>query len=71
MQSGLTHLFRCCNTEIPENFYVDLTTLMQGLKRTVARNKQQKGIKVEDGKSPLSLQMYRLLCNYFFIKRTR
>ena len=64
MQSGLLHLFRCCDTEIPENFYADLTTLMQGMKRTVARDKQQKGIKVEDGKSPLSLQMYRLLCDY-------
>ena len=51
MQSGLTHLFRCCDTEIPENFNADLTTLMQELKRTFARDKQQKGIKVEDGKS--------------------
>ena len=60
MQSGLLHLFRCCDTEIPENFYADLTTLMQGLKRTVARDKQQKGIKVQDEKSSLSLHMYRL-----------
>ena len=41
---------------MPVNFYVDLTTLMQGTQRIVARDEWQKGIKVEDAKSPLTLQ---------------
>lgn len=35
MQSGLSHLYRCCDMEIPEDFSADMTTLMQGMKCTV------------------------------------
>ena len=65
MQSGLSHLYRCCDLEIPDNFSADMTTLMQGMKRTVARDKQKKGTRVEDGKSPMTIDVYKLICEFF------
>ena len=69
MQSGLSHLYRCCDLEIPDNFSADMTTLMQGMKRTVARDKQKKGTRVEDGKSPMTIDVYKLICEFFWVKK--
>ena len=37
IQIALNHLFQYVDVAIPENCYADLTTLTQGLKRTVAQ----------------------------------
>ena len=38
---------------------------MSGLKKGAQRQKPKNGIRIEEGKSPISLPIYPLLCNYF------
>ena len=65
IQSSICHLYRLCDLMFPENFATDLNRMMSGLKKRVQRQKQKKGIRVEEGKTPMSLQVYSLLCDYF------
>ncbi len=39
--------------------------MMSSLKKRVQKQKQKKGIRIEEGETPKSLQVYALLCHYF------
>ena len=65
MRSSLSHLFRCGDREMPRGFLKDLGTMMGGLKRSAAREKQDLGLKVTEGKVPLTFLQYTTLCNVF------
>ena len=51
--------------ELPREFFRELSTLMGGLKRRVAREKQDLGLKLTEGKVPLTFVQYKALCNVF------
>ena len=39
--------------------------MMSSLKKRVQKQKQKKGIRIEEGETPKFLQVYALLCHYF------
>jgi len=65
MRTSLVHLFRLGNMELPRDFFKELGTLMGGLKRSVAREKQDLGLKLTEGKVPLTFVQYQALCDVF------
>ena len=65
IQSALCHIYRMSDVQFPDDFYSDLSRMMSGLKKRVQRQKQKHGYRIEEGKSPMSIQIYSLLCNYF------
>ena len=54
-----------CDVQFPDEFAAYLSKLMSGIKKRVQRQKQKEGIRIEEGKTPMPLQVYALLCNYF------
>ena len=65
IQSSICHLFLLCDRIFPDNFSTDLSKMMSGKKKRIQRRKQKKGFRIEEGKTPMSLQIYSILCNYF------
>ena len=66
--SALFHLFRCHDglEGYPEGFEPQLKTLMTGLKRIIQRERADAGEEIDDGKKPMSPELYRVLCHWFF-----
>jgi len=62
MRSALMHLFRSCSVAPASDLCDRLTQLIGGMKRTVARQRQENGDRLETGKSPLSFSAYKFLC---------
>jgi len=65
IQSALCHMYRMSDVHFPDDFYADLSKMMSGLKKRVQRQKQKDGLRIEEGKSPMSMQIFILLCKYF------
>ena len=65
LQSSVCHLYRLCDVQFPDDFSADLSKIMSGFKKRVQRQKQKKGFRIEEGKTPMSLQVYSLICDYF------
>ena len=61
-RSALMHLYRGCGAVMEEAFKTDLANFMRGIKRKVAKQKQDMGTKADEGKSPMSFQVYEKLC---------
>ena len=67
--AALHHLFRCHEglEGYPEGFEPRLKTLKNGFLRTVQQHRVQIGLlSDDDGKKPISPQLYRALCKWFF-----
>jgi hypothetical protein len=62
MRSALMHLYRSCSFAPPRDLSDKLTQLIGGMKRTVARQRQENGDRLETGKSPLTYSAYKFLC---------
>ena len=56
------HLYRGCGATMNEGFKTDLANFMRGIKRKVVNQKQDLGTKADEGKSPMSFQVYEKLC---------
>ena len=66
-RSALFHLFRMYSVKQSDQFLLELTTLMKGLKREIAEEKQHGNGKIQTGKIPISFALYRRI-NEFFLK---
>lgn len=62
MRSSLMHLFRTADLIIDEQFYANLSVLMAGMKRTVAREHQASGEDASNTKAPMTLKAYKKMC---------
>ena len=49
MRSSMHHLYRESGSTLPEAFNNELSSFMQGLRRTVAKSKQESGGRIEEG----------------------
>ena len=66
--SALFHLFRCHRglEGYPEGFEPQLSSLMTGFLRYVVSKRANDGEEIDDGKKPMSPELYRALCRWFF-----
>ena len=70
--SSLRHLFRC-HPDLegyPPGFEERLKTLKTGFLRTVVTARAEAGDAVDDGKKPMTSELYRVLCKWFFEEGT-
>ena len=61
-RSALMHLYRGYGAVMEQSFKTDLANFMRGIKRKVAKQKQDMGTKADEGKKPMSFQVYEKLC---------
>ena len=69
-RSSLFHLFRLYGVKLSKDFDSDMIVLYKCFKRKVAEEVQQRGGKIETGKSPMTYGLYRQLNIYFLEKKT-
>jgi len=69
-RSALFHLFRMYSVKQSDQFLLELTTLMRGLKREIATEKQHGNGKIQTGKIPISFALYRHINEYFLKENT-
>ena len=61
-RSALMHLYRGCGAKMSDTFQNELANFMRGMKRKVAKQKEDLGTKADEGKTTMSFQVYELLC---------
>ena len=62
-RSAMMDIFRATKYEISEEFKKDLKVFMGGMKREVVRQHVQRGKVLDEGKKPMSYEIYRHLCH--------
>lgn len=62
IRSALVYLHRMNGTEMTDDMQKDISQLMSGIKRKVAKEKITSGQSLEEGKRPMSFDAYRLMC---------
>ncbi|POM69448.1 Hypothetical protein PHPALM_14262 [Phytophthora palmivora] len=65
MRSSLFHLYRGYGQTMSPEFAGNLTLFFKGLKRDVARRNHNAGVKLTEGKEPLSFSVLRHFCATF------
>ena len=61
-RSALMDIFRSTRYEISDEFGKDLTVFMGGMKRQVVREHVLRGKVLDEGKKPMTFQVYKHLC---------
>ena len=65
-RSSLMELYRASGCDMNEDFKRDLHVFMGGIKRSVATEKLEKGLKLDEGKKPMSFEVYKALCKVLY-----
>ena len=68
--SAYFHLCRIYSANQNEEFINQITILFKGLKRRIAREKQDGDGKIQTGKTPMSFPLYRRFCEFMLKDRT-
>ena len=66
MISALMHMYRTAKVDILKNFGAELSQFVLGIRMMVAKDTQTRGVQCEAYNSPLSLPIYRLMCETMF-----
>ena len=66
MISALMHMYRTAKVDILKNFGAELSQFVLGIRMMVAKDTQTRGVQYEAYNSPLSLPIYRLMCEKMF-----
>ena len=69
-RSAYFHLCRIYSANQNEEFINQITILFKGLKRRIAREKQDGDGKIQTGKTPMSFPLYRRFCEFMLKDRT-
>jgi len=66
IQSAITFLYREAGVKVPEEVSTNLSVYMKGSKRLGKGAKQALGLSLAEGKKPMTLQLYRKICEWLF-----
>jgi len=61
VRSALMYLHKISGYETPDHFKVDLSQFNRGINRKVAEEKQASSASLEEGKKPMSFEVYKLM----------
>ena len=62
IRSALTHIYRMSGQKMPDGFKDELKHFMAGMKRTVASDRRAHGRRLEEGKKPMTFEVYSKIC---------
>ena len=62
IRSSLVHLYRMSGYEMRQEMTKELAQFMSGLKRTVTADRMERGEKLDEGKRPMSYDVYSAMC---------
>ena len=62
MRSAFVHMYCMSGETMPEDFNIELSQFMSGMKRTVASQKSGSGESLEEGKESMSYEVCKKLC---------
>ena len=60
----ICHFYWLCDRIFQDDFSTDLNKMVSGWKKGLKKYKQKNGFRIEEVKTPMSLQIYSLLCDY-------
>jgi len=69
-QSALAHLYRVSNTIMPDVVAKKVSQFMGGIKRTIAKEKQEMGTKNDEGKAKMGVEVYQAICKILLMSGT-
>ena len=62
VRSALMHLYRTSGETMDENYKKSLSEFLSGMKRTVAQARLDNGESLDEGKKPMSFEVYQQMC---------
>lgn len=66
IRSALTHIYRMSGQKMPDILKEELKHFMAGMKRTVASDRRANGRRLEEGKKPMTYEVYSKLCEFLW-----
>ena len=66
VRSAFFHVYLMIGETIPEEFNIELSQFMIGMKRTVASQKADSGESLDEGGKSMSYEVYKKLCRLLF-----
>ena len=64
--SAFIHMYRMSGDTIPEEFKIELSQFMSGMKRTVSSQKAESGESLDEEKKLMSYEVYKNICEFLF-----
>ena len=64
MRSAFVHMYRMSGDTMPEEFKIELSLFMSGMKRTVSYQKDESGESLDEEKKSMRYYMYKNLCGF-------
>ena len=64
--SVFIHMYCMSGEKIPEEFKIELSQFMSGMKRTVTSQKAESGESLDEGKKSMSYEVHMKLCRLLF-----
>lgn len=61
-RSALKDLYRDCKAKVPHEYEEELKQKMKGYIKTSAKEKESRGVRLTEGKDPMTFELYKLLC---------
>ena len=61
-RSAFKDLYRQCQVSVPPAFEAELTTRFKGLLQARAKEKEERGSRLSEGKDPMPFALYKRLC---------
>lgn len=62
VRSALMHLYRTSGETMDEDYQKSLSQFLSGMKRTVAQAKAESGESLDEGKKPMTFEVYQTMC---------
>ena len=66
LRSSFVYLFTLCGESIDPKFEKDLSQFMSGMKRKSAKQKAESGESLDEGKKPMSFDVYKKMCEILY-----
>lgn len=66
IRSAIAYLYKLARVQMPLEMASEMSTYLAGMDRTIRTAKEKLGLKLSEGKKPLDLKSYRLLCKTMF-----
>ena len=63
IRSALMHMYRMSGDEMNDEFRKDMGQFISGMKRLVTKSKLDEGASLDEGKKPMSFDVYKTMCD--------
>ena len=71
IRSAIAYLYKLARVPVPEDMTREIAMFLSGMERTISSAKQKLGLKISEGKKPMSYRAYSLLAKRLFQSRAK